>query len=198
MNNALLFETPWWLPTVIVLVGGVVAYTANQRREMRLRATGLAIIVLGIALALLSYVVDTDRERAVKQTRQLVSSFANKDWETMRGLLHPKASVGVANSMTLYTDRDQIVAGAKTAAERYGFKSLTITSLEARQDQTIITVTLNVLSIQDQTGGRPITSSWEFDWLESANGWSLYKIRAVQIGNQQSDRLERMFPGRGR
>jgi hypothetical protein len=197
MDTRLLFETPWWLPTVIVAVGGVVFYTANQRGEKRLRTAGLAIAGLGVGLALLSYFVDTDRERAVKHTRQLVASFENKDWATMRSLLHPKASVGIANvPATLYNDREQIVARAQDAADRYGFRSVNITSLEARQDQTLITVSLSLISVQEQTGGRPITSTWEFDWLETAGGWALYKIRAIQIGGQQSERIEPMFPRR--
>ena len=197
MNTVLLFDTPWWLPTAIVLVGTVVFYTANKRREMKLRTAGLAIAALGIVLALLSYFVDTDRERAEKQTRQLVAAVEKRDWTTMRNLLHPRASVSIANvGSTLYNDRDQIVARAQEGVDRYGVKSITVTSVEARQDQTIITVTLNALSVQDSTMGRPITSTWEFDWLESSNGWSLYRIRAIKIANQQSDQIEPMFPRR--
>ena len=115
----------------------------------------------------------------------------------MRNLLHPRASVSIANvGSTLYNDRDQIVARAQEGVDRYGVKSITVTSVEARQDQTIITVTLNALSVQDSTMGRPITSTWEFDWLESSNGWSLYRIRAFKIANQQSDQIEPMFPRR--
>ena len=197
MDTRLLFETPWWLPTVVVVIGAVVFYTANKRGEARLRRAGVIIAALGVGLALVSYFVDTDRERAVKRTRQLVTSFEDKDWATMRSLLHPKASVGIANvPITLYNDREQIVARAQDAADRYGFRSVNITSLDARQDQTIITVSLSVISVQEQTGGRPITSTWEFDWLESADGWSLYKIRAIQVGGQQGDRIEPMFPRR--
>jgi hypothetical protein len=197
MNTVLLFETPWWLPTAIILVGTVLFYTANKRREMKLRTAGLAVAALGILLAVVSYFVDTDRERAVKQTRQLVASVEKKDWATMRNLLHPRASVSIANvPLTLYNDRDQIVACAQEGVDRYRVKSITVTSVEARQDQTLITVTLNALSVQDSTLGRPITSTWEFEWLESANGWALYKIRAIRIANQQSEQIEPMFPRR--
>jgi hypothetical protein len=153
--------------------------------------------MLGVGLALVSYFVDTDQERAVKRTKQLVTSFEKKDWAAMRDLMHPRVSLSIANvPVTLYSDRDQIVARAQDVSDRYGFHSVTITSLEARQDQTIITVSLGLLTVQDQTGGRPIPSTWEFEWLESANGWSLYKIRAIQVAGQQSERIEPMFPKR--
>ena len=197
MDTHLLFETPWWLPTVVIGVGAVIAYTANKRREMKLRTAGLVVIARGVGLALVSYFVDTDQERAVKRTKQIVTSFEKKDWATMRDLMHPRVSLSIANvPLTLYSDRDQIVARAQDVSDRYGFHSVTITSLEARQDQTIITVSLSLLTVQDQTGGRPIPSTWEFEWLESANGWALYKIRAIQVAGQQSDRIEPMFPKR--
>lgn len=197
MNTRLLFETPWWLPSVIVLVGVFLFYTANQRQERKLRNIGLAVAALGIVLALVSWFVDTDQERAVKRTRQLVAAFEKKDWTALRSLLHPRVSLSIANvPVTLYNDRDQLVDRAKDASDRYGFQSINITSIDSRQDQTLITVSLNVLSIQEQTAGRPITSSWEFDWLESAEGWSLYKIRAIQVANRQADQIQPMFPGR--
>jgi len=197
MDSHLLFETPWWLPTVIVAVGAVIFYTANNRGERKLRNIGLAVAAAGIALALVSYFVDTDQERAVKQTKELVAAFEHKDWTKLRSLLHPRVTLAIANvPMTLYSDRDQLIARAKDASDRYDFHSITITSVDARQDQTIITVTLNLVSIQEQTGGRPIPSTWEFDWLQSADGWTLYKIRAIQIANQQADRIEPMFPKR--
>jgi len=196
MDTRLLFETPWWLPTVVIVVGTVIFYTANKRRETKLRSAGLAVAALGVGLALVSYFVDTDQERVVKRTRQLVAAFEKKDWPGLKAMLHPRVTLSIANlPVTIYTDREQLVARAQDAADRYGFQSVTITSLDARQDQTLITVSLNVLSIQEQTAGRPITSGWEFDWLESADGWALYKIRAMQVANQQGERIEQMFPG---
>ena len=197
MDTRLLFDTPWWLPTVVILVGAVLFYTANQRQETKLRTVGLAVAALGVVLALVSLGFDTDEERAVKRTKQLVASFEKKDWETMRRLLHPRVSLGIANvPLTLYNDRDQIVARARDAAERYGFHSVTITSINARQDQTLITVSLNALSVQEQTSGRPIPSTWEFDWLQSQGGWALYKIRAISVANQQAEQIQPWFPGR--
>src|SRR5256885_7409777 len=152
--NDLLFETPWWLPTTIIAVGAILFYTANRRREVKLRTVGLGIVALGVVVALVSYFVDTPRERAIKGSRQLVQSVADRDWATVQSLLHPKASVAIANvPSTLYNDREQIVARAKEGAERYGLKSVTILSTDARQDQTLITVSMTLLSVQEYTLG---------------------------------------------
>ena len=71
-------------------------------------------------------------------------------------------------------------------------QSVTITSLQSRQDQTLITVTVSVLSTQAVVP--TITSRWEFDYLQSADGWYLNEIRAVQIGRQEGEGMESMFP----
>ena len=194
MSNELLFETPWWLPTAIVAVGAVLFYTANRRQEVRRRTAGLAVVALGVAVALVSYFVDTPKERAVGGSRRLVQAFTDKDWPAMTSILHPKASLSIANLSTLYNDRDQIVAKAREASDRYGFKSATVLGTEARQDQTLITVSVDLLTVQEYTMGKPIRSNWEFDWLESADGWALYKIRAISIADQQTERIEPMFP----
>lgn len=191
-----LFHTPWWLPTAIVAVGAVVFYTANNRREVRLRTAGLAVACLGLLLAVVSYLVDTDLEKAEKHSKQIVRTVEQRDWPTLRSLLDPNTSVGIANFLTLYRGADAIVTKAKEGTERYGVKSLAITSSEARQDQTLITVTVRVYSTQDSTMGHPIPSTWEFDWQESANGWYLSEIRAVEIGRQRAEGMEPMFPRR--
>jgi HAMP domain-containing protein len=189
-----LFNTPWWLPTTIAVVGAVLAYSANKRQETRLRATGLAVILLAVLLGVVSYFVDTDLEKAVKQTRQLVNAFEEKDWDAFRAGLHPNTSLGVLNGLTLYRGRDMIATKAREASDRYGFRAVNITSLKSRQDQTLITVTIGIVSTQDITAMRPVTSTWEFDYLEAADGWYLNEVRAVEIGRQQGQGMQSMFP----
>lgn len=190
-----LFNTPWWLPTVILVVGAVVFYVANNRQETRTRTVGLAIACLGILLAAVSYLVDTDLEKAETQTRRLVDAVEKRDWPTVRSLLDNNTSVSVANAMTLYTGGDRITAKAEEASNRYGFQSIDITSMQSRQDQTLITITANVLSVQDVVGA-PVTSRWEFDYLQSGDEWYLNEIRAIEIGRQQGEGVVGMFPKR--
>lgn len=191
-----LFDTPWWLPSLIGVVGAVLAYTANKRQETRLRTIGLLVILLAATLAVVSYLVDTDLERAEKQTRRLVNAFEEEDWAMFRAMLDRNTSLGVLNGVTLYRGGDQIAAKAREASDKYGFRAVNVTSMKSRQDQTLITVTIAVISTQDVTAMRPITSTWEFDYVESADGWYLNEVRAVEIGRQQGQGMESMFPMR--
>lgn len=190
-----LFNTPWWLPTVIVTVGAVVFYVANNRQESRTRTIGLAIACLGILLAAVSYLVDTDLEKAETHARRLIDAVEKKDWPTVRSLLDNNTSVSIANAMTLYTGGDRITTKAQEASDRYGFQSIDVTSMQSRQDQTLITIGVTVLSVQDAVGA-PITSRWEFDYLQSGDDWFLNEIRALEIGRQQGEGMVGMFPKR--
>jgi HAMP domain-containing protein len=189
-----LFDTPWWLPAMIAVVGAVLFYTANKRQETRLRTVGLAVVLLAVLLGVVSYFVDTDLEKAEKQTRRLVDAFEEKNWDTFRAGLHPNTSLGVLNGVTLYRGSSQITTKAREASEKYGFRAVNITSTKSRQDQTLITVTIGVVSTQEVTAMRPITSTWEFDYVEAANGWYLSEVRAVEIGRQQGQGMQSMFP----
>jgi hypothetical protein len=190
-----LFHTPWWLPTLIILVGAVVFYVANNRQEVRPRTVGLAIVCLGVLLAFVSYFVDTDLEKAETNTRQLIRAVNDKDWAKARSLLDRNTTVSIANVATLYRGGDQIVAKAQEATDRYGVQSVTLTGLDSRQDQTLITITANVVSLQTYVGA-PITSRWEFDYQQSAEGWYLSEIRAMEIGRAQGEQMQGMFPKR--
>lgn len=190
-----LFHTPWWLPALLILIGAVVFYYANNRQETRIRTVGLAIACMGVLLATVSYFVDTDLEKAEERTRQIVKAVNGKDWAGLRKLLDAGTSVSIANAVTMYRGADRIAAKAQEASDRYGVQSVTITSTEPRQDQTLITVSVSVVSIQTYVGA-PITSRWEFDYQESADGWHLSEIRAMEIGRQQGEGMQHMFPAR--
>jgi hypothetical protein len=190
------FNTPWWLPAAILVVGAVLFYTANKRQETRLRTIGMLVVFLGVAVAVVSYFVDTDLERAEKQTRRIVDAFENKNWPAFRTLLHPNTSISIASGQTLYRGNEVIAAKAKEASDRHGFRAVNVLGMNSRQDQTLITVSIDVISTQETTMLRPINSTWEFDWLESADGWYLNEVRAVKIGQATGEGMESMFPRR--
>jgi len=104
----LLFQTPWWLPTLIAAAGVVIFVTGNARTETRVRTAGLAAVCLAILLAVVSYFVDTPRETAEKRSRELCYAFEQADWTKMTSILDKSTAVTVLNS-TVYASRDQIV-----------------------------------------------------------------------------------------
>ncbi len=170
----LLFDTPWWLLVLLIGGGAGIWYVGNTRTDAKIKTAGLAVLVLGVVLALLSYFVDTDKEIVARRTRQLVASVVDRNWDVFTSLLDPQTSFAGA-----YKNRSQIVDGAKKTVEAMGLKSASITSMEVTQNETVITVNLTAVSTLDITMDRPAPSSWRFDWQNTGTGWKLVEIEPL-------------------
>jgi hypothetical protein len=176
----LIFDTPWWLLILLIGGGGYVWYNGNTRRDKSWKIAGIVIALVGLTLALTSWLVQTDKEYVEHRTRQMVDAFNRRDWTALEGLLDPQTSLeGV------YKNRDQIIQGAKKTVDVIGLSSASITSMEVKQTDTLITADLAILSNQDITLGRPTITSWRFDWENTGTGWKLVRIEPLE-GNQVS------------
>jgi hypothetical protein len=191
----LLFDTPWWLPTVIAAVGVVLFVTGNKRTDAKFRNGGTAVILLAIALAVLSYLVDTPLETAKRQSRELVNAFEKSDWTKMSSILDPNATVTL-HSLPIYTGRDEIIAAAKKAHEQYGFKTARLLSASGTQADTLITINMSLLTEQSSAMAATLNSNWQFEWQQRADGWSLVEVRAMKIGSFSGEDIRVLFPRR--
>ncbi|MGB7158707.1 MAG: hypothetical protein WBD40_11610 [Tepidisphaeraceae bacterium] len=188
----LLFDPPWYLPAAVAALGIFLFAHGNRRNEGKIRMAGIGVALLAVALFLVGRYVDTDRETVEKRSRQVVAAVDNQDWPKLTSLLDPKASVSVVNA-PIYSSRDAILDGARAATERYGIKNIRITSLQSRQDDTMITVDLDALSDQGFTG-QPFPTSWQFEWQELSGGWTLMRIVCMRIGTESGEATRRQFP----
>ena len=105
----LLFDPPWYLPAAVAVFGIYLFVHGNRRQEGKLRAAGAGVVLLAVALFFVGRVMETDREIVERRSRQLVTAVDKQDWNALRSLLDPKASVAVLNA-PIYSDRDAIVA----------------------------------------------------------------------------------------
>jgi hypothetical protein len=190
----LLFDAPWWLPTLLAFLGVALFWNGNRRQDTKLRNVGLLILLAAVGVIAISHFVDTDVEKAVKQSKQLVRAVEQRDWATLKTVLSPNTSLRVLGGTEIYATRDEIIAGATKAVDRYGLKNVRILSTSAEQTDTVINITMTIMSEQDFTGGRPITTTWLFEWQQSGESWSLVQITNVKIGNMQGDEAGRRFP----
>jgi hypothetical protein len=192
---SLLLNVPWWMVAGLGALGIILFVAGNRRREDMLRNAGAVLVVAAIGWAAVSYYMDTPLERAANRSRELVASVIDKNWPVTQAILAPNASLSVLSAdAAVYTSREQIIDGAKQAVDQYGLKSATILSLQARQDGGLITVDLDILSDQDVTMGRPITTSWQFEWQKSGEQWVLTRITCLRIGNSEGPAAQRQFP----
>ena len=95
----------------------------------------------------------------------------------------------------IYGTRDEIVGGAQDAVDRYGLKNVVILSTTPEQTDTVINITMTIASEQDFTGGRPITTTWQFEWQQQGGDtWALVRITNIKIGNMSGEAAGRQFP----
>lgn len=190
----LLFDTPWWLPVAFAGLGIYLFWIGNRRQESRVRRAGIGAIVAAVALLAISYFVDTHLETAVKRSKQMVHAVEQRDWPTLNTILAPGASLSVFEFVELYGNRKELIDAATDAVDRYGIKNVRVLSTTAEQSDTLITITLLLMSEQDVTQGRPLTTSWKFEWQRSGGAWALEHITCLKIGDLTGERAARQFP----
>jgi hypothetical protein len=167
-----LFDTPWWLLALLVGVGAVIFVAGNRRQERPVMRMGLILFLAGVALGVVSYFVDTDKEKAVARTRAIAWAVDQRDWNVLRGLLDPNTT------LLFYNNRDDIIKGGQQTAERIGLKNVRLLSVSPTQTQTLITVDVEALSEQDAFPGHTPTS-WQFQYQNLGDGWRLTSIQPL-------------------
>jgi hypothetical protein len=191
--NELLFHSSWWL-LACVAAGGVGFFIAGNRRlDKNLERLGLAIFTLAVLLALLRYFFPTARERMEIRTRGIVSAVDHRDWDKLSSLLDEDTAV-CGPAQVLKAGRTQIVAATKAAVDVYKLESLNIIGLDSNQTETVITVSIEVLSMHADTADHPITSSWQFQYQQSGDQWILQKITVLRIGSDTGQDFSPRLP----
>ena len=190
----LIFDPPWYLPLGIAALGIYLFVHGNRRQQAQVRAAGLGVLALAVALFLAGRFLDTDQEKAEKGTRALIDSVEKHDWNKMRSLLDPNASVSTPRG-PVYSNRDLIIGGAQAATEQYGVSNIRTLSMQSKQDASgVVTVDIDVLSDQKFTG-QMFPTSWQFEWHESSDGaWHLVNVVCLKIGQETGEGLGRQFP----
>ena len=185
-----LFDTPWWAFVLIGIVGVALFMSGNSRQNKGALRAGVTMLLVGVLLAILSYLVDTPKEKVIKGTHALVTAVVNRDKATMNAELHPGATLAGWK-------RQQIIDGAVTLADQFGLKSATVTGTEVKVDQSSsITVTIRVIA-QFQGKELPydnVPTDWQLNWWEMPDGkWLLKEIVPMGSGNLSGNQLSKQY-----
>jgi hypothetical protein len=191
--NELLFHSSWWL-LACVAAGGIGIFIAGNRRlDKNLQRIGLAVLALAAILGFLRFFFPTPRERMENRSRAIVHAVDHHDWDGLRSLLDPDTAV-CNPSQVLKGGRDQIVSAAQAAVDVLKVKSVSIIGIDSVQTETLITVSLEIYSIQEETMDRPVTSSWQMEYAKSGDQWILQKITVLCIGTDSGQDFDPKLP----
>ena len=175
----LLFSVPWYLPTLVGIVGLALWVNGNRRQNPRLRTSGLAVIAVAIGWAVMSYLVDTPREICERQTRQFVQSVVDRNWQTFDSFLEPNITLVLFGATPEPQSREHLSDWVKARAQQIDLKS----------NESGNTVTTGMTVWSDQGNYGPVNSAWEVDWQESNGKWLVHEIRGLRVGGISSDQV---------
>jgi hypothetical protein len=187
-----LFDTPYWLLGVVGVAAIALLVSGNSRQDKRLRSAGMAVFGVAVLLGLLSFFVDTDKEKVNKRTRQLVAAVEKKDKDTVGRLLHPQARLGGRDGM----DKGQIVERVGTAVDQFNIKGIRITSMDVRAVDEDIEVILSAtadMDLQVWSGGVP--SDWRLVWEKSGGEWLVREIVPLKVPQMEVGTLMSRLKG---
>jgi hypothetical protein len=174
--NDFFFDTPYWFLGLLVVVAIGLFVSGNARQESRLKVAALVTLLLAVTLVLISHFVDTDKEKVVKRTRQLIEAVEKKDKATVASLLHSRVSLA-------WMRKDDIVEKAATVADEFHLSNLRATSIDVEQpNRNEILTTVNVSAHVETSGwaGDP-PSSWQLTWERTTGGWLISEIKPIRL-----------------
>ncbi len=194
MSWDLLFDTPWWMPLGLAVAGIAIWLSGNNRRDKALMGIGSVAVLAAVALTAISYIVHTPRELAERATRALVAAVVQHDLDSAREVLDPGAHVSVMGGRMQYSNREQILAAVDRAHTLFGLESVSISNLRSQRQGPLIIVDLDAISVQTATGGRPLPTTWQFEFQEGPDGWKLWRITLVRVSNFSPNDIARQLP----
>ncbi len=188
----ILFDTPFWMLAGFAIVGIALFVIGNNKTDITLRNVGLGVLGVGVLLFLMSWFVDTDKEKCLKNTRALVKSVQDREWTKFDQLVATRVTVRIPVAGTIYQSRETLHKATESAAEKFGLRSNSVISLSAHDTGDFIKVSLSVIS--EGSVGYPLSTTWEMEWQDVGQGWQLTDLNAIRIGNQSGPEMEHNFP----
>ena len=185
----LLFDVPWYLPTVLGIIGLAVFVNGNRRQNRKLQNSGGIVVLIAVLWMMASYLVDTPKEICQKQTRQFVRSVVDRDWEMFDRLTGPAIGLSIVGSPVETETHADLTALVKAKADQVGLKSAGLTDVSAAQTGQTVTVSIRVFSTQQASMDQPVDSEWEIDWREASGRWLVHEIRAIRVANLPPDQV---------
>lgn len=190
----LLFDPPWWLWAIPAAAGIFLLLMGNTRQNKHLLRIGAAMAAFAALIFLISWIVDTPKEKAVAGSRALIRQIAAADWPAARSHLASDAML-IAAGERILDSADRIIASARKTHEQFRLTGVTILHLEPPAGSASpIILSIKVLSQHDLPGVSAITSSWEFEWTTTPTGLHLARIRLLDVNGVSMDNIRSRIP----
>lgn len=182
-----LFENPWPLVIVLIVLAVVLRLMATRSRRprgYRFNYAALGALLAALGVYLLTVFVETDRERLVDRTRQLVAATAPLDTAAIDALIARGAVVTgpAGETWVLY---DDIRPELERAVGRHGIARHALRSLAADVVSSVRGRSLLSLSTTTDDLGLPIRTQWLITWRKEGDGtWRVIELQWLEFQGQ--------------
>jgi hypothetical protein len=179
-----LFDTPWWLLTVLFTIGALCLWTGfgrgAEQRDKIVGGIGFALLLAGAGLIVSSRLVETDREQVIRRSQELVKAVEARDWSMLASHLSAGATMSLPSNNSFAQNRDEIINRAKQYSTLLGGVTLKITRLEPKDVPGSAFMTEVSVYASSDKGTQLVVV--EFTWQKDAAEWTANAIKVTQIG----------------
>jgi hypothetical protein len=184
-----LFDTPYWFLGLLGVIGAALWMSGNSRQNDGLKRSALGVFLLAVILALLSILIDTDKEKVIRRTRQLVAAVEKQDQPSAAKLLHPQVQL-------FEMDKPAILNRIASAASEFHIKSIRINSIDVQpMDRDLSAVMSATTDVDLPIWSGPIPSTWKMVWEKTDQGWLLRDISPINVPGIDPQMLSRQIKG---
>ncbi len=182
----LLFESPWPLAGMAVVIGVIAAVMLNRRgRGAAALGAGVGGLALAAALVVMAGAVVTDREEIGRRSSAFVEAVAAGDAMAAEELLLEDVSLRVGEEAPAGNWRAAILGAVQTAHREYGIEAASMGNVQTSATEggfgrSVFRVTARA------SAGFPSVSWWKLDWRRDHDEkWRIEVMRCLEINGRE-------------
>jgi len=179
-----LLEQPLFVVITLIVVAAILMGIARRTASRRLVISAGVCVGVAVGVLLLARVVDTDRERLIAHTRELVQATAPMQLRRFAGLLDERMML-VGPEERPWLNRDQILSAMQNITSTYAIEEQRVDVLGAQ-----ITGPQRGISLVDVTtypsphaavSYAPVRTRWLLQWSRRREGQDEPAWRITQV-----------------
>jgi hypothetical protein len=182
--DRLILESPGALVLglVLVVIAGVVAGRRAAWGNRVLVVAGV-VALLGVGVAVLSMLVQTDREEIAARTQRMVAAVVGGDRQDMETLLGAHVQVTYFGAPQGLNKQETItrVTTLHSTGILAGVKAGAASVQTVADNQRFGRSQVKVSATGDITGGYPTLSWWKLDWEKVDDQWQVVGVEPISI-----------------
>jgi hypothetical protein len=186
-----LAESPWTPATLLLLLGGALAWYGAHNEKARFILAGVASLLLAAALLVIGSMWQSPGEAAAEAVRRMVACAEHADTACVASSFAPDATIQFGSNTGISEDSSIIMRAVQTLDGRNRIESNSITRLSyCTVDSTTAQVLLGCSTATASTGGfGSLPTSWWLELSQQPNGeWLVSRIAFLRFANQAASR----------